>query len=92
MKPLPSDLKCPRCESESITWEGEWFVFCLECGAMPNEEGYETRANAVSAFRRMMARGWSVEAERCYNKDRNGDPVIPWVPAAAGTTEGEGES
>lgn len=46
------NLKCPKCKNSDIGVEGEWLVFCRDCGFMPNEQGYSTKSNAVRAFRK----------------------------------------
>ena len=52
---LPKDLKCPKCGSEDIDIAGE-FIYCVECGAMPNRAGYEYRETAIRGFRRWQRR------------------------------------
>ena len=71
-------LICPCCSSKNIHTDPEWWCYCVDCGAMPNEDGYSTEFNAVRAFKNFM---------KDYTPERY--PNAPFIhpPAPAGTAE-----
>ena len=47
---------CPRCNVFDTCTDGEYFLFCLQCGWMPNEDGYSSRAHAARAWQNAVRR------------------------------------